>query len=257
MLNYFYTHFPKQFGIFLNFILHVAHPFKLFLFKLNFEVYFSGKQQDKWIINEVFKKKKNLFFVDLSATSGIIDNNTYVLEKKYNWKGIAFEPNPIFLKRLKKNRNCKISNLIISDKNHMVKFLYNGGIGGIVGKNYDNNYDNRKKLIFKKKDQIQKVSTVTLKNALDSLKSKKIIHFLSLDIEGAEYNALKNFDFKKYKILSIIIERCTKKLHNVLIKNNFIFIKNYKVDGFYVHNDLQNKIKLKTQQYQPISKKEW
>ena len=256
-MHYLYKNFPKEFGLFLNFVYHIVYPFKLLLFKFNFEIYFSGKDQDKQIVNEVFKKKKRLYFIDLSVTNGIIYNNTYVLEKKFRWKGIAFEPNPFFFKKLKKNRNCKLSNLVISGRRKKVNFLYNGGIGGIIGNKYDNNYKKRSQLIKKKTSLIKKVQAVTLLEALEFLNAKKIIHFFSLDVEGAEYDILRKFDFNKYKILSIIIERCTKKLHNLLLKNNFIFIKNFKADDFYIHNDLQKKIKLKTEKYKPIEKKKW
>jgi len=58
-MYYLYKNFPKEFGLFLNFVYHIIYPFKLLLFKFNFEIYFSGKDQDKWIVNEVFKKKKD------------------------------------------------------------------------------------------------------------------------------------------------------------------------------------------------------
>ena len=39
------------------------------------------KIKDKWVIEDIFKFKTNGYFVDLAATNGLFENNTYVLEK--------------------------------------------------------------------------------------------------------------------------------------------------------------------------------
>ena len=46
----------------------------------------------------------------------------------------------------------------------------------------------------------------------------KVIDYLSLDVEGAELEVLKNFPFKKYKFLSMKIERPSKELNKILFK---------------------------------------
>ena len=50
---------------------------------------------------EIFKFKKNGYFLDLAATNGLMENNTYVLEKYFNWNGIAIEANEKFFSKLK------------------------------------------------------------------------------------------------------------------------------------------------------------
>ena len=39
-----------------------------------------------WVI-EIFKKKRNGYFVEAGAHNGISGSNTYVLENKYHWQG--------------------------------------------------------------------------------------------------------------------------------------------------------------------------
>ena len=72
--------------------------------------FIGQKGQDRWIIDTIFNYKKNGYFIDLAATDGIKINNTYLIEKKLNWKGICIEPNPKYYKELKKNRNCIVIN---------------------------------------------------------------------------------------------------------------------------------------------------
>ena len=97
--KFFYSNFPKQYGKVNEFFEFISLPIKLLLFYLNFDIFFSSKSQDKWIVQEVFNYKKNGYFLDLAATNGISENNTFYLEKKLNWKGLCIEPNKKFFKK--------------------------------------------------------------------------------------------------------------------------------------------------------------
>lgn len=166
--KYLYTKFPKFYGH----LVYSKNKYLLFLkiikLKLGLEVYFGGKSQDQWVLKEIFNFRKKGYFIDLASTDGILENNTYLLEKKYLWRGIAIEPNVNFFEKLKKNRSCICLNKVISDKDSCVDFIYNGGIGGIVGEEFDNKISKRKKIIEKaqKLQKIKKVSTTTLENLL-------------------------------------------------------------------------------------------
>ena len=49
-----------------------------------------------------FNFKKGGYFLDLAATNGLMENNTYVLEKYFGWNGIAIEANERFFFKIKK-----------------------------------------------------------------------------------------------------------------------------------------------------------
>ena len=119
-----YSNYPRQYGQFLNLREVLGLPLKLTKLNLGLDVFFSGKGQDRWVIQDIFNYKKNGYFIDLAATDGILDNNTYLLEKKYNWEGIAIEPNPKFFSALKKKRKCICVNQVISEKNSIVDFFF-------------------------------------------------------------------------------------------------------------------------------------
>jgi hypothetical protein len=59
-------------------------------------MYYSQVGQDKFILN-VLKEKKNGFFLEIGSNYPIGINNTYTLEKNYNWKGIMVEYDRFFL----------------------------------------------------------------------------------------------------------------------------------------------------------------
>jgi hypothetical protein len=59
--------------------------------------------QDKFILN-ILKEKRNGFFLELGSFEPIHINNTYILEKEYNWRGIMVEYDELFLPQYKKHR---------------------------------------------------------------------------------------------------------------------------------------------------------
>ena len=66
-------------------------------------MYYSQACQDKFVLN-VLKEKKNGFFLEIGSNHPININNTYTLEKNYNWKGIMIEYNSSFLDLYKEHR---------------------------------------------------------------------------------------------------------------------------------------------------------
>ena len=65
---------------------------------MGFDIFFGSKDQDKWVVKEIFKNKRNGFFVDLAATNGFHQNNTYFLEKNLIGKESALNQIKIFIK---------------------------------------------------------------------------------------------------------------------------------------------------------------
>jgi len=54
-------------------------------------------------------------------------------------------------------------------------------------------------------------TTVTLGDILERAKAPRFIHFVVIDIEGGELNALKGFPFDKYKIGALAVEHFSEE----------------------------------------------
>ena len=67
------------------------------------KLYYSQAGQDKFIIN-ILKSKNEGCFLEIGSNHPININNTYTLEKNYNWRGIMVEYEPSFLPLYKLNR---------------------------------------------------------------------------------------------------------------------------------------------------------
>ena len=53
-------------------------------------MFYAQARQDKFVVN-ILKEKKNGYFLEIGSWHPIQDNNTFILERCYNWKGIMIE----------------------------------------------------------------------------------------------------------------------------------------------------------------------
>ena len=221
--------------------------------KLNIVKYYNMKYfhkealNDKWLIEEIFNYKKNGYFIDAGALNGISNNATYLLETKYDWKGICIEPSS-FYNKLKQNRNCITVNKCLLDKNNKVEFIEcvdRMTVSGVHEKLLElekKSIDNQKERIsfgcnpikdyFRHTTQIKKeLESITLLDLLNKYNAPETIEYLGLDIEGSEYCVLEHYfkNNKTYTILAITIEEtyCNKLLE----KNGYIHVKNKTINS--------------------------
>ena len=222
--------------------------------------FIGQKGQDKWVIDTIFNYKTGGYFVDLAATDGVAINNTLLLERKLNWDGICIEPNPKYYDKLKKNRNCNVTDFVVDKANNIeIKFrIDNGELGGIVDIDTDNNEKFRSNEL--KNATILKLKTKTLEYVLDKFNAPKVIDYLSLDVEGAEERILTNFPFNRYTFLAMTIERPTPELEKVLFDNGYVFVmvsKKLPFDTFYVHKTIPNFDQIIKEPYTSTPRKDW
>ena len=72
---------------------------------------------------------------------------------------------------------------------------------------------------------------------LDAANAPEEIDYLSLDIEGAEYPAMQNFDFTKRRFKYMTIERPNKKLRALLRSKGYVYLIDHGCfgDQLYAH----------------------
>jgi len=208
---------------------------------------YKGQAQQDRICLEMFNDKQGGYFVDLAAHKWLEGSNTYNLEYFNKWNGICIEANPMDLVGLLGNRRCALYvNPVGKMTGEMLKFDFRvdpkhkkskkgGAFGGFVGPEFDNiNHDN---------DTAVDLFTVSLSDILDHAKAPLTIDYLSLDIEGAEFFALKNFPFDRRKFYLITAERPTRQLHHLLVKNNYVFVAEITNGDFgeciYIHSTFE------------------
>lgn len=143
--------------------------------------------QDKWVC-EYFNYKRGGFFLDIGAYDGILLSNTYYLEKELGWYGICVEPSPTTFPSLKQNRGCICVNKAAYSYDGDVMF---GDVGFIGGVSSSGNIPTK---------------SITIETLLSDMGCPDVIDYVSLDVEGAEYDVLLKFPFDKHEVVLWTIE---------------------------------------------------
>ena len=166
-------------------------------------MYYAQCGQDKILEENIFKGFKNGIFIDVGAHDGVSFNNTLYFKKTHNWLGINIEPIKTVYDKLVINRpndinlNCAISNT--DGKNEFIMIEgYSEMISGLKH-TYDERHISRIQReinTFGGKSTAITVDTKRLETICDKYNMNHI-HYLSIDVEGAEFEVIKSINFDK------------------------------------------------------------
>jgi len=182
-----------------------------------------------------FGKKNDGFFIEIGASDGLLNSNTYMFEKLMNWNGLLIESNKELIEKLKKNRpNSKIIEAFVSGK-EIKGYTY------FKAKNFPEINGIEKKLGFESfYDDREEVYSTNIKDIIANNNVPKKVNFMSIDIEGLEVEILENIEFEKYTFDMICVEHNfdvtkARSIDKILKQNNYV--KKYenfsKWDYFY------------------------
>ena len=172
----------------------------------------SGAGQDWWLwLNHARFMDHPGTFVDLATNDPIIRSNTWFLEQCLGWTGLCIEPVPTLHAKIRRERTCKLVPHCISKQENDVDFWVSefatGGsshIGPGAGE--------------KGPGHTEKIKCKTLSQVFKENKLKHV-DFMSLDIEGHEYDALRTLDLFKYPV-DVIIAESGRHLMNQMKKDS-------------------------------------
>ena len=190
------------------------------------------------VIDYIFKDVKKGIYIDIGCNHPIKHNNTYLLYER-GWNGINIDLDKTSIDEFKKLRPKDI-NIQIGVSNYAgnkkVFYYHKRSPLNTLSKKL-------KEFRTKKPTKTFNLQVDTLNNIIKKSKFKnKQINLMSIDIENHEYEALQNFNFKKYKIDLIVTEFTNlsgkkietynlsisdifkSKIYKLLIKNNYKLI---------------------------------
>jgi FkbM family methyltransferase len=197
-------------------------------------MYYSQCGEDSFLNKYFFKNKQNGIYIELGALDGTLYSNTKFFEDTLNWKGILIEPHPDKYKLLQINRPSNfLFNELVSCNTEPQNFRYfvdeYASISGVENTIPKAHID----VWFDKLPYPQTSKLITPKTLTEIVKSTNITHidFLSLDVEGHEYEVLQSWDFS-VPIDLILIENPSPVCRQLLMKNGYKFIQKYE------HNEI-------------------
>ena len=190
--------------------------------------------QDMWVTRVVFPDVEDGYYVDVGSADGVSQSNTKILDDN-GWEGICIDPFPTGME----TRTAKVfTEVVDSEGGREIEFRGSGFIGGI-----DEYIDHTKDWNEQKAASVTVLTTTTLDDILERADAPQYIHYMSLDIEGAELEALKGLSFSKYKVGSLTIEHNWEEPKRTQIRS-LLESKGYRRvlsrfrDDYYVHRDL-------------------
>jgi FkbM family methyltransferase len=204
--------------------------------------YHSHQGQDKWVIERVLPGKREGWFIDSGAgPDGVRGSNSYVMESRLGWKGLLVEPHPECFKQVKANRSAIVAQYCLTDSFGEVEFVINEHPELSSIPEHLSEPDFVAAGYAHKQLPKVKIQTAPLWELLRRHNFPPVIDYMSLDIEGAEWVALKDFPFKEFRILCMTIEHNAKfhgKLRAKLHKEGYRLVRVVTPDDFYVHKSV-------------------
>jgi FkbM family methyltransferase len=163
---------------------------------------------DRWIVESVFPGLRGGYFVEAGACGGMHQSATYVLETGLGWDGICVEPVEEYYRQLVLTRHRQTDDRCLWNRTgETISFTVveadtaRSGIAEVITN------PESKRLARAGTHTVSK-QTITLHDLLATHGAPPTVHYLCLDIEGAERRVLEAFDFRDgpYRVLALSIE---------------------------------------------------
>lgn len=172
------------------------------------------------ILYDIFNEYKSGIFVDLAAYAPKKLSNTYWLETCNEWSGFCIEGDPRKIVDLVKNRTCQVIPECVTETPRTVNF----GDSEISGINGINQYE---------KEGSFELDCRPLNVLLKHYGSPKRIDYMSLDVEGAEPEALNSVGEYIIDTMTIELAHLRKNKEKSLVVKKFLKDNSYMpVTGF-------------------------
>ena len=223
--------------------MNIFYNIKLYLHLLRYrglkeKLQYSRWGEDSFLIN-YFKGTSSGRYIDIGAFHPFRGSNTYLLYKK-GWSGINIDLNKTSIDLFKLARPNDINlNLAISDANKKIKVYQTKDLGKM------NTIDAKFASFFLKNYYVRESCSYNLNDILYKYNTSKNNRFelIDIDVEGSEYQILKNLNFNKYSFKLILVEthngrhtdqllylyfkQESDKIHTLLKSKNYNYLKNF------------------------------
>jgi FkbM family methyltransferase len=202
---------------------------------------YSDNQEDV-MLNRVFKNIENGFYIDVGAHHPFYGSVTKAFYER-GWRGINIEPVTANYQLFEEDRPEDINlNVAISDQigelvlYEVVEDHYLSTALSTINKTYAD-----RQAEVGKKVSSYTVSCTTL-NAICVEHNIRLVHFLKIDVEGAEKAVLAGFSFDRVRPWVVIVEanepysnnNISHKWESLILKNDYDFVYYDGLNKFYI-----------------------
>lgn len=206
--------------------------------------YHSEHGQDRWLEENIFKGQRGGTFVELGALDGIYTSNTLFFEQERGWNGILIEANPAMFAALllKSERRATKVCAAVGDSYEMATFLAVRSVAGWSGLLHSMDGQHKERIAhFVKSDDLMtyEMPTVPLDAILRRSLTSPVIDYLSLDVEGAEFNILRTLDLREFQIRVLDVENNygDPSVEQLLWSQGYVKIHSLEINDIYMRRE--------------------
>jgi FkbM family methyltransferase len=186
-------------------------------------------QHEQQLIRDFFGDARAGFFVEVGANDPHERSQTYHLEQA-GWRGILIEPQPELARKLRQTRTAMVFAVACSspaNAGRSLPFHVAGPLSAL---------DRDRMAPGTEPEKIIAVPARTLDDLLVEAQAPAPIDFLSVDVEGHEFEVLQGFSFARWRPRLILLEDHVSSLakHNFLKGAGYRIIRRFENNGWYV-----------------------
>lgn len=194
------------------------------------------------ILNTILAYVERGFYVDIGANNPTSQSNTHYFYKK-GWQGINIDALPGSMKKFRKMRPRDINlEIPISDREEKLNYF-------MFSESFYNSFLEESSILYKdiliEKKQL---ATKKLSWVLDNYLTNREIDFMTIDVEGMDFQVLKSNDWTKYRPKVLVIELFANEIASVESKeiSNYLNTKGYSLycfsptNIFFIENEFYN-----------------
>lgn len=190
-------------------------------FHVNCARFFSQYKQDIWFYLAIARHTGRSTYVDVGSNHPIVISNSYFLDACLGWRGICVEAQEDYYERIRKYRSCTLAPCV-SSKFETVTFVNAHDLGGMErnNKNVNGTAEWQQRAHTANRTS---VDCVPLSHVLKTAGMRHVT-FMSVDVEGAEYDVLRGIDWDATEVWFITLEGNEEKAPAYLKEKGYVAI---------------------------------
>ena len=172
---------------------------------INSKIISFSQAGEDYNIRNIFREKKNGFYVDIGAFHPMMLSNTFYFYLFENWRGINIDPRPDCMKFFNtlRPRDINLEFAVSSEKKLLTYYI----IDELNAMNTFSKEFLEKNHLMSSIEKTVSIQALPLAEILDEyLPTGQIIDFINIDAEGMDIDILKSNNWQKYRPKLLLIE---------------------------------------------------
>lgn len=199
---------------------------KKLLFGENFFLKSYSQEGEDMLINRIFSNKKKGFYIDIGAHHPKRFSNTYYFYK-HGWTGINIDAMPGSMKVFNKirSRDINLEIAVMGAPATALYYQFNDAALNGFSESLSHARDGLRDYVIERKVKIQGLPLGEILKI--SMPVNVPIDFMSIDVEGLDFEVLRSNNWILYRPKLVLIEMLVSTLESILDHEIYLYMKSH------------------------------